>query len=581
MLFRSLDADGWLDAVAVLDGKPTLFSPKPNSNRYLTYRIKGISDPNGGGRNNQYAVGSTVELFGPFGYQARVIEDDSVHFGLGTNEAYYLRNIFVNGLTQGIIDPKPNHILEEKQVLIGSCPFLYGWNGSRWEMITDLLWNAPLGLQIAKGKVLPDRRWEYLSLPRDLMKPHRGAIELRITEELWETAYFDHVALLTIDHPAETEWYSNEKVGPESIAKPILWGYRSTIKPTSVKDQKGRDWTAAVEHADGSYAIPFDKQIKQGLIEPTYLELDFGKITSSKPSQLILTGWIYPTDTSLNIAIDQNDNLEPPAPLSLWVVGKSGEFEQVIPFTGFPGGKPKTIVVPLDLLFKTNDHRIRLMHSSQIYWDQIRLGYGEPIGIGSPFDAEDYKAVDIESRKSSLLFSIGQLRLESADLHYRGFSRELPRTRHEPHWYEYSDVSTFPAWPPLRGNFTQFGSVTPLIQTNDDILVVMGSGDEMILRFQLPETDPPEGWVRDYILHSVGWDKDAAMNTLEGQSSLPLPFSRMSQYPPGFDDRDAALIVNRDHERTLTRKQPAKNFWNLSPSQLKTPTATNSQTKSQ
>jgi len=574
-----LDSDGWLEALSIEGTKPTLYvSESRPDHRYLAYRVKGISDPNGGGRNNQYAVGSTLEVFGPFGYQARIIEDDSVHFGLGNSDAYSLRTIFVNGLTQGIVDPRSNEVLEEKQVLIGSCPFLYGWDGERWQLATDLLWNAPLGLQVAKGKVLPDRRWEYLSIDRGLMQPKDGCYELRITEELWESAYFDHVALLAIDHPADVQWYSNEKVGPGSIAQPSIWGFDQIVDAISVRDSRGRDWTTQVQRQDGDYAIAFDKQYKQGLVEPSYLEIDFGKIDTSRPSHLILTGWIYPTDTSLNIHIDQNQGLESPKPLSLWSVHESGEFQETVPFVGFPGGKPKTIVVPLEGVFQTEDQRLRLAHSSQIYWDKISLGYGQSIAISLADDpqrpsvrefttgrATGSDSVEESRSRVTRELSLGWLPMTSALLEYRGFSRELPRTRHQPHWYDYQSVATDPAWPPLRGNFTRYGAVGSLLEFNDDLLVVMGPGDQMVVKFQMPEEELPVGWVRDFVLHSVGWDKDAAMNTLEGQSSLPLPFSKMGQYPPGMDDRSEAERVDRMHEKTLTRQQDPEAFWRYSP----------------
>ena len=556
-------ADGWLDLLTISNGKLVLISSTPIPDHYfLTYRVKGISDANGGGRNNQYAVGSTVEIYGPFGYQARIIQNDSVHFGLANHPAYSLRTIFVNGLTQGIIDPKPNEILEEKQVLIGSCPFLYGFNGTNFELVTDLLWNAPLGLQIAKGKVLPDRRWEYLSLPRNLMLPHKEAYELRITEELWESAYFDHISLLAIDHPPELEWISNEKVGPPNIAQPLLWGFDKTYPPQSVTDAHGINWLDATLAHDGTFAIPFQKQLKQGLVEPSYLELDFGSIDLSKPAQLILTGWIYPTDTSLNISIDQNDDLDPPAPLAIWTPDSNGSFQPSIPFTGFPGGKPKTIVIPLDKAFLSEDHRIRLVHSSQMYFDQIRLGYGKTLPIAQRDDPQKPSAMESHtSEAASLPTKLHWLPILSSELHYRGFSLELPRSAHSPHWYDYNTRTLGPAWPPLRGKFTRYGNVLDLISFNDDTLVVMAPGDEMIVRFELPKTPIPEGWVRDFVLHSVGWDKDAAMNTLEGQSSLPLPFSTMQQYPPGQNDRPEAARIDRIHRDTLTREQQPAEFW--------------------
>jgi tetratricopeptide (TPR) repeat protein len=547
--------DGWLDCAYIIQGKLLFVETQPNPNdHYLAYRVKGISDANGGGRNNQYCVGSTVEVFGPFGYQARVIEDDSVHFGLGPNKAYSLRTIFVNGLTQGIIDPKSDSILEEEQVLIGSCPFAYGWDGQAWQLMTDLLWNAPLGLQVAKGKVLPDRRWEYLLLPRTKMQPFEDAYEIRITEELWESAYFDHLALLAIDHPATLEVLSNEKVGPPSLAQPSVWTYRQTQAPRSAVDSKGRDWTEALSKEDGQYAFPFDTFYKQGLVEECWLELDFGPIDPSQSAQLILTGWIHPTDTSLNIGIDQNPNLSPPSPPRLLTVGTSGQFETRVPFMGFPGGKPKTIVVPLDGIFSTDDHRIRIAHSSCIYWDRIRLGVGESNPIP---DSKATIGLAIERENVRARW----LPLQSSQLQYRGFSRAMPRARHEPHWYDYQTVSTAPAWPPLAGRYTRYGDVFDVVQSDDDWLVVMGAGDEMRVRFAMPEEPPPEGWVRDFVLHSVGWDKDAAMNTLEGQSSLPLPFSRMQQYPPGMDDREEERRIDRLHRSTLTREQSRERFW--------------------
>jgi hypothetical protein len=547
--------DGWLDIALIDNGIPVVLVPDPMpQNHSLAYRVKGISDENGGGRNNQYAVGSTVEIFGPFGYQARVIDDDAVHFGLGPDRAYSLRLTFVNGLTQGIIDPENNAILEEKQVLIGSCPFLYGWNGESWQLVTDLLWNAPLGLQVARGKVLPDRRWEYLMIPGQAMQPYKNAYELRITEELWETAYFDHVALMAVDHPTRLEVHSNEKVGPPSIAEPALWVFEQVVAPKSLMDSHGRDWTREGADIDGRYAIPFERVRKQGLAEISYLELDFGKIDSQRPAQLVLTGWIYPTDTSLNIGIDQNPELEPPMPPRLLTVGRDGEFDEAIPFTGFPGGKPKTIVVPLDVPFETDDHRIRIEHSSVIYWDRIGLGYGRSVPIPRPHDSPEPLELDPGVR-------VQWLPMIASDLHYRGFSREQKRRWFEPHWYDYHSLTTTPFWPPLGGRWTRYGSTDEMLRRDDDHLVVMGAGDELIVRFGLPRSKLPEGWSRDLILHSVGWDKDAALNTLEGQSSLPLPSSKYQQYPPGWEDRDEQRRIERIHRESLTREQLGDLFW--------------------
>jgi hypothetical protein len=66
----------------------------------------------------------------------------------------------------------------------------------------------------------------------------------------------------------------------------------------------------------------------------------------------------------------------------------------------------------------------------------------------------------------------------------------------------------------------------------DDRMVVMGSGDEIGMRFSaggLPAL--PAGWKRDFLLLVDGWAKDADANTAFSQSVLPLPFHAMSRYP--------------------------------------------------
>jgi hypothetical protein len=93
-------------------------------------------------------------------------------------------------------------------------------------------------------------------------------------------------------------------------------------------------------------------------------------------------------------------------------------------------------------------------------------------------------------------------------------------------------VSATSMWNPTPGNYTRYGAVDKLLAEVDDRLVIMGSGDEVQLRFRaagLPEL--PVGWKRDFLLLVDGWAKDADANTAFSQSVLPLPFHSMSRYP--------------------------------------------------
>ena len=82
----------------------------------------------------------------------------------------------------------------------------------------------------------------------------------------------------------------------------------------------------------------------------------------------MLTGWILPTDTALNIQIDQNPELGPIEFPSVWVPDPSQAegSRQAIPYMGFPCGKTKTIVVDVTEVINLDDPRFRIRTSAQI-----------------------------------------------------------------------------------------------------------------------------------------------------------------------------------------------------------------------
>jgi len=534
------DQDGVLDMFAIVDGDALLFTPcsRPTGD-FVQVRVRGINDINGGGRINHYSVGSVIELWSKGRFQAQVIRDPVVHFGIGSTVPTNLRVVFNNGLTQNVESVQANTLVQERQELKGSCPFVYGWDGNRFQLITDLLWNAPLGLQIARGKVLPDRRWEHLILPNKFMQPCNSVYELRITEELWEIAYFDHVSLTAVDHPPDVEIFSNEKVGPAAIAHPRLFEVSSKIYPIRAVDQRGRDILGKLSTQDADYAQAFQNQICQGLCEPHYIELDFGQIEFNEQARMYLTGWLQPTDTSLNIGIDQNKNLRSPEPPSLWVPNESDEFVCVNPYIGFPGGKPKSIVVELGNIFLSSDHRLRIAGSQQIYWDEAFVVLEHP---------------------DSVLKTI-PLQMTNAELHFRGFSRLMPKQPDQPHWYDYTQTAIEPKWPPLDGPYTRYGQVAELLKKDDDRMVIMGAGDEIVLHFEIPSEPLRKGWTRDFVLHNVGWDKDADVNTLSGQGTMPLPFQSMESYPAPASQADEESKTMELNAPYLIDRRTSPSFW--------------------
>jgi hypothetical protein len=480
-------------------------------------------------RSNHYGTGSLLELKAGERFQQQVIRRQRTHFGLGRAEhADVARLTWTNGCPQNIMEPEQGRTYCEIGTAKGSCPFVYAWDGQQFAFVTDLCWGAPLGLQNAEGGLVPCRDWEYILIPGECLAPREGRYVLQTTEELWEAAYFDQVRLMAVDHPAEIEVYSNEKVGPPDISQFLIHTVHKRRYPVSVVNHRGRDLLRELSARDGVFARPFDRALMQGYTEDTYIEIDLGDVSpraelartfsgdataeaevGGRKITLFLTGWLLPTDTTINVALVENPDLPAPKPPAILVPDTDGEWREVRPFMGFPGGKTKTIAVNLTGIFPTDDRRLRIATSMQLYWDEI-------------FFTVDEEPGRIEVR---------DLALVSADLHYRGFSRRIPRPHHAPAWFEYAAVRSEPAWPPMGGSFTRYGDVTALVRDADDVQVVMTSGDEMTLEFAVPEAPLPDGWTRDFIMYSIGWDKDADLHTLLGQVSEPLPFRGHTSYP--------------------------------------------------
>ncbi len=548
LLSADFDSDGGADIVGIKNGQLAFASNQLKSkNHYVGVRFKGIYD-NATGRVNHYAIGSVLEVrFGPH-YRSQIVTRPMTHFGLASYKSPgSIRVIMPNGLTQTIRDAKVDMLVEEEQSLKGSCPYLYAWDGEKFVFMTDCLWAAPLGLQVAPGIVVKDRPWEYLKVDGANVKPRDGNYEMRITEELWEIAYIDHVALQAVDHPADVQIWTNEKVGPGNIAEPTIFAFRNSdvFDVNNATDTQGKNVSELLKTRDGQFVQAFEQRMRQGLCPPHWIDLDFSdsiqRIQQGKSIHLVLTGWIMPTDTSLNIQIDQNPQLPSPEYPSIWVpeADEEGGWKKVIPYAGFPGGKTKTIVIDVTDQILRDDPRLRVRTSAQIYWDDAHLAVqDEP----APFKAHDSK-------------------LNFAETGHHGFSAKSKPNATSPEIYDYQSASSFAKWPPLAGPLTSFGESLGLVKAWDDKMVVISSGDELRLKFTVPSEPIPQGWKRDFVLHCVGWDKDADLNTLTGQSTLPLPAKDMQQFPPTLADAEAAKGVMEKNAKRLTRQQSFREFW--------------------
>ena len=561
------DADGDEDVLIVSDQRTIwMRNDGGNKNGWLDLSIRADKDrkpQRDAERTNIHGVGSWLELRGaglpetPGRKQhVRIVEGQSTHFGLGSaKQAEAARIVWTNGVPQNILRPRSGEAIAAQQFLKGSCPYLYLWDGERWVFETDCLWAAPIGLQLAEGVLAPAREWEYLKIDGDRLRESNGEYRVMLTEELWEAAYFDQVQLLAVDHPANVEFFSNEKVGPPSISEYKLHPVRKRFSPMAAHDHRGRDVLEKLAHRDEKYLRAFDKIIQQGLTEEHFIELDLGDLNAAKNVTLFLTGWIFPTDTSINVSLSQNPDRKPPKPPSIWVPAmEAGEtkWREAISYIGFPGGKTKTIAVELSPLLadgrgrkeegrQPQPFRVRIVTSMELYWDEMFFTVDEP-----PLD-----------------HTLTPLPMLSADLQFRGFSARLPHPEFGPERYDASQVTQEPQWPPMSGRFTRFGDVTELLVDSDDRLAILGAGDAMTIHFRADQAPQlPPGWKRDFVLHNVGYDKDADLNTVYGQFVEPLPFRAMRGYPDPTGAQFPDLPVHReDRHRFQTREQNRREFW--------------------
>jgi Flp pilus assembly protein TadD len=516
-----VDGDGDEDLLLIdAAGAPRLLrNDFGNSNLAVNLELKGLRT--GSGKNNAFGIGAKLQLRAGEIYQTRVATGRTTHFGLGPHlKADVLRVEWPNGVPQTVYFPGSDQDVVERELLKGSCAFVYTWDGERFRFVTDAMWRSalgmPLGLMGSTSAFAPaGASQEYVRIPGDALKPRDGRYVLQLTEELWETAYADEVKLLTVDRPDSVQVFVDERFVPPGEVKLRLFQIARRQLPITAIDERGNDVLPALREVDDVYVSNLTPTKYQGVVESHDLILDLGDSAGGPDTYLFLRGWIYPTDASINVALGQQSSIKLASP-SLEVRDAKGRWRTAIANLSFPSGKDKTIVVDLGGKFPTADHHVRIRTNLQIYWDHA-------------FVARDL---------ANSAVKVTTLAPVSADLHFRGFSRMYRKGgRYGPYWFAYDAVAKESPWRPIEGAFTRFGDVLPLLRNPDDMYIVMGPGDETTIEFDAGSAGPlPPGWKRDFLLYTDGWIKDSDLNTAFGTTVGPLPFHAVQSYPFGPTD---------------------------------------------
>lgn len=495
-------------------------------------------------RVNPFGIGGSVEIRSAMMTQELPITGPQLHFGLGTHtQTQVARITWPNGTVTAEFALKADEEVLTEQRLKGSCPFLYAWNGKQMKFVMDTApWGAAIGLRInGQGSAAIVKTSEWYKIPHGELVPRDGSYDLDITDELWETYYYDYLSLMVVDHPKGTDVFTDERF----VIPPLKLAVTATGMPHPIVravDDNGDDVTQTLRYLDGKYLDNFGLGQYQGITRDHYVDIYLGKnIPTSGPLYLIAKGWLHPADSTITVAISQGHH-EQPKPLSLSIENAQGVWHVVRPNLGFPAGRNKTCVINLTGLFKPGDpHVVRLSTNMEIYWDQIEWARGLP----------------------QTPLKITHLSAEYANLHYRGYSKIYKANVSSPEIPEYNHLmATTQIWQDLTGYYTRYGDVRPLLRKVDDRYVIMNAGDELSLHFtELPP--PPPGWVRDYVLVGDGWVKDGDYNTFDSATVLPLPYHARRIYdtpPKPLEDEWEYRHHRKDWETYQTRYVTPKRF---------------------
>src|SRR5262249_31943219 len=320
--------------------------------------------------------------------------------------------------------------------------------------------------------------------------------------------FIDHWALNVVDQPADTEIFVAERFSLTPMVPQVYLA--GPPRPVArAWDHHGDDVTEIVQKIDGRYLDTCGRGKYQGITQDHWVEVDLGDdAPTTGPLWLLAHGWIHPTDSSINMAISQRKDVVP-SPRVLEGPDGSGGWKAAGPPLGFPAGKNKNVMVRLDGAAGPGvARRFRLRTNMEIFWDALEYAVG----------------LDVAGMRQQ------RLAPETAELRYRGvgeMTRANDRLPGGPHYDRLA--GTGQRWRDLIGYHTRHGDVRELLAKVDDRYVIMNAGDELALRFRVPD-GPPPGWKRDFAWVADGWVKDGDYNTAFSKTVLPLPAHDQKSY---------------------------------------------------
>ncbi|MEP6743118.1 MAG: FG-GAP-like repeat-containing protein, partial [bacterium] len=491
-----LDSDGDVDLILRGSGGSlhVLRNDGGNRNYSVTVNLHGrISNKSAVEAKIEMRAGSLWQRTETYSTSPAPAPADAI-FGLGQRSAPdAVRVIWPAGIVQAETEfakgkGRPGYIslnITELDRKPSSCPYLYTWNGERFEFVTDFMGGGEMGYLEEPGHYNKPDPDEYVRIRGDQLKERNGRYELRVTNELEEAIFVDHLQLLAVAHPVDTEVYPNE--GMSDPPKPFkLFVMHGARPPLGAIDDHGNDVLDRISRIDrrwpddfkvdrirgyaAEHSLTLKLQEKSKVQGPTsnvlqgvhyqsrsmkgktldvgHWTLDKNQASRGERIVLLLTGWTDYAWSSDNVAASQGgQEMKPPA---LQVKDEKGKWRTVIEDIGIPVGRPQTVTVDLTGKFLSTNREVRVVTNMRIYWDQV--------------------LVDTSDDNSPT--QIARLDPVRAYLNWRGFSAEVTPDSREPFGYDYQRVSFASPWKVMTGHYTQEGDVRELLLKSDDMFAI-------------------------------------------------------------------------------------------------------------
>jgi hypothetical protein len=509
-----LDAGAGPALAGLRGGTVQLWGPGPGRFRFLTVSLSGLEDQAQSMRSNASGIGARLALR----VDSRWTLRDRLRglsgpgqslqplaFGLGgASRADFLAIDWSDGVFQSELDLEAGqaHRITETQRQLSSCPVLFAWDGNAYRFVSDVLGVGGLGYALAPGEYAEPRPWENLLLPEGLTQPRDGRYQLKLSEPMEEALYLDSARLVVYDLPPGWQLVLDERMGvgdPQPTGAPRY--YRSEVSPMRVTNGRGEEVTETLRTTDGRAAPvgKLDRRFVGLLAEEHVLTLEFADALDGMPGDplLVADGWVeYPYSQTSFAAWQAGISFDAP---TLEARDGAGRWHRLSEGFGYPAGMPRRMSLVLSDL-PDGTRALRLRSNMEVYWDRLAVAYAEALP---------------EVR-------ISRLPLQSARVAKTGYALRTTLGQGRPH-YDYSSRKPFWDARYLAGDYTRLGPVEELLRETDDVLAVIGSGEEIHLEFGAPEAAPQTGWTRRLVLESNGWTKDMDLFTRDGDTLGPLP----------------------------------------------------------